>query len=186
MHALLISLLAAAPTVALSSPSEGVTTAAFTDGQGEHRVTVTIGKVKETDAGKSQRLTALHELRANAKAPWKKIWDAKDFENDCPYDLSLVFDPKDLLVSDVDDNGTAEIAFAYQLGCRSDVSPLTMKLLVYEGTAKYALRGTAKTRVGEHEFMGGDFKPDPAFGKAPKGLLEHAQQLWTRVNARAE
>ncbi len=187
MHTLFaVSLLAAAPTLTLTTPQEGVTVGAFTDNQGEHRVTVTLEPVKETDSGKSQRLTAVHELRATQKAAWTKVWDAKDFENDCPFDLSVQFDAKDLLVSDVDGNGVSEIAFAYQLGCRSDVSPLTMKLLVYEGPTKYALRGTSKTRTGEKEFMGGDFKADPAFAKAPKGLLEHAKKLWAAVNARTQ
>lgn len=186
LFAVAAAVLSAAPTVTLSAPKEGVTVAVFADAKGEHRVTVTIEPVKETDSGKSQRLTALHEARANDKAAWTKVWDAKDFENDCQFDLSLQFDPKDLVISDVDDNGAAEIALAYQLGCRSDVSPLTLKLLVYDGATKYALRGTAKTRTGEKEFMGGDFKADPAFAKAPKGLLEHAKKLWAAVNARAQ
>lgn len=153
----------------------------FTDKTGEHVVrwllTDTNGKGENADRVVTRELTVTHVVGK------KELFKARDFERDCDFDLTLELLEGSVQVTDLDDDGEPEISFAYQLACRSDVSPLTVKLLMYEGSTKYALRGQSRTQVGETEFIGGDFKADPAFDKAPKAFLAFASKRWKELVA---
>ena len=129
---------------------------------------------ERTDDGfeRSRELTVTHS------AGGKEIWKARDFVNQCEFDLTLDVLEGSIRLTDLDGDGEPEVSFVYRLACRSDVSPLDAKLLMYEGATKYALRGQTKERVGENEFAGGDFKVDPAFEQAPKQFVEFAKAQW--------
>lgn len=181
-------LLAAAPdAVAISKRVQkagaATITATFRDADGEHRVVFTELPMVTKKELRSKRLTVVHELRKIGR--WTAVWDAKDFVNDCEFDVTVRLNEKSIAITDLDGNGRAELSFLYQLGCRSDVSAMTLKLLMYEGTAKYALRGQTRTKVGEEESgkaieEGGSHEIDPAFEKAPPSFLEHAKAQWAR------
>jgi hypothetical protein len=70
----------------------------------------------------------------------------------------------------------------YTLGCVSDVSPLELKLMLYENGKKYALRGRTRMPerivIGGEEFSKSNYKIDPAFEKAPQSFLEFAKKHW--------
>jgi hypothetical protein len=186
----LLSLLTAAPTdVAFSPPAtkKGVTTRvlSFTDGKGAHRVTFAVLAPEQKPAGASQRLTVVHERQAKAGARWLKQWEAKDFVTDCEFDLTIALRGESVAVTDLDDDGEAEVSFLYVTGCQSDVSPLSQKLLLYEGASKYALRGTTEVTVGQDEKgvesrIGGEHQADPAFEKAPAAFLPFAKAQWEK------
>ena len=150
----------------------------FRDVDGAHRVRLVF---QSPENGGSRRVIITHEARKTEKAAWKKVWEAKDFVNDCEFDLSLDVSWAQATVTDLDNDGVGEFAFTYVLGCRSDVSPLTMKLLMYEGSSKYALRGTNRVRVSDKDFEGGTFEVDAAFKKAPASFLEHAKAQWAEA-----
>jgi hypothetical protein len=185
---LMLMLLGAAPdSVAISSrvvtAGAATITVTFQDLEGEHRVLFTEHALATKKGLRSKRLTVVHQMKKDIRARWTEVWDAKDFVNGCEFDVTVALNEKSISVTDVDGNGKAEISFVYQLGCRSDVSPLTLKLLMYEGKAKYALRGETRTKVGEEESgksieEGGSHQEDPAFEKAPPVFLEHAKAQW--------
>lgn len=162
----MVVVLAAAPTAQLDAWVQTKTGSTrslrFTDAQGEHSVKF---EVKGTE------LFVTHTVGA------KTIWKAKDFVEACEFDLTLEVVDGSIEVTDVDGDGTPEVSFLYRLGCRSDVSPLTAKLLFYEGSEKYALRGETRERVGETEYVGGSFKADPSFDKVP-ALRTFAVKKW--------
>lgn len=86
-------------------------------------------------------------------------------------------------ITDLDGDGIAEHTIAYHLGCRSDLSPLTLKVLLLEHGEKYAIRGT--TRIdpidcGCSNGMGGDQEVDPHLQKNA-AFLAHAQKVWNKV-----
>ncbi len=64
-----------------------------------------------------------------------------DKEDHCEFDNDLQFLTESLRITDLDKNKYAEITFVYKLGCRSDVSPITLKLMVIENGNKAAIRG---------------------------------------------
>lgn len=97
----------------------------------------------------------------------------------CDFDVTAAFVPGSVTVTDEDTDGKVELAFAYDVVCRSDVSPATRKLLVLEGTAKHALRGSSKIDVGSGEKVGGDYKLD-GFAKQP-ALKSYAIAQWAAL-----
>ena len=75
----------------------------------------------------------------------ERWWTLTDFERDCRFDLYAGFLPDGLTITDLDGDGLAESTLLYTLSCRSDVSPARLKLILHEGKAKYAIRGTTRT-----------------------------------------
>jgi hypothetical protein len=153
----------------------------FADVKGLHTVYFTLEPMKqkplkgEEGFSRSRTLTVTHTLAG------KPVWEAKDFVLDCRFDLTLDLLAKSIEVTDLDQNGEAEVSFAYTRGCRSDVSPLELKLLLYQGATKYALRGTTKVTVGKDakgaaSVMGGELEAD--FDGAPPALLDHTKTRW--------
>ncbi len=162
-------------------------TASFSDVDGQHRIIFREhAEVRKKDL-RSKKLTVVHESRNSPNGQWIAVWEAKDFVNDCEFDLALALNDASISITDLDSNGRAEVSFLYRLGCRSDVSPLTKKLLLYEGKTKYALRGLSRVQVGQTEDgkaieEGGTHEVDPGFAAAPAAFLEHAQGQWARFS----
>lgn len=110
----------------------------------------------------------------------------KEMVGGCQFDVELTALSGDWSVTDLDGDGVGEATFAWRAGCRSDVSPVTHKVLLVrsgggqEGqqTEKYVLRGSTKVDSGGGVVEGGDFKVDPAFADAPKAFREHAVKVW--------
>jgi hypothetical protein len=99
----------------------------------------------------------------------------------CDYDNVTGFAEGSLQITDVDGDGVGEITFAYRVGCVSDMSPVTLKLLVLEGGEKYIIRGTTVIDFGDGDRVGGDKNVDASLKKAPAAIREHADAQWARV-----
>lgn len=168
------------------SGAEGIPVKAlrFADRDGEHTVLYTITKEKQSKAGsedgdicRSQDLNVYRYTKENGT--WKRKWRIYDFVQDCPYGLTLGYVPPMLQVTDLDGNGSAEIWSGYVTHCSSDVSPIPMKLIMYEKGVKYAVRGKSRCRISDNQYEGGSFTPDKAFKKGPKVFLNYAVTLFT-------
>jgi hypothetical protein len=101
-----------------------------------------------------------------------------DFVAECSLDLAAQFAPKSLTVTDLDQDGTAEVWLVYRTTCRGDVSPSTQKIIMYEGPRKYAVRGTSRLALGGGQHDGGTYTLDAAWAAAPATFRQHAAQLW--------
>lgn len=119
-----------------------------------------------------------YSVSENRATILRKIYD---FEEKCEFDLTLEFLEKSIGITDLDKNNLGEITFAYQKTCRSDVSPLVLKLLILENGEKYILRGTTIVDTGS-EKIGGDKKIDASFDQAPSVFLNHANEIWANIN----
>ncbi|MEZ4398506.1 MAG: hypothetical protein R3B06_00700 [Kofleriaceae bacterium] len=115
------------------------------------------------------------------RGKWRELRMIQDGERDCEYDLEVQFLPGSVQVTDADGDGQAELSFLYDRLCASDVSPATRKLLVLEGKAKHALRGTSRVDVGDR-FEGGAYKPDGF--KKKRALQVMAEQRWAEFLAK--
>ena len=100
-----------------------------------------------------------------------------DNEDHCELDNDLQFLTESLRITDLDKNNYAEITFLYKVGCRSDVSPIGLKLMVIENGNQAAIRGKTLPR-------GFDFKKekvaDSSFKKLPKQIQDQANKLWDK------
>lgn len=127
--------------------------------------------------GRAAELHSYHYVKA--KEHYTLLWKMSDFVKICALDLDAAFLPNSLTITDLDNNGVAESTFLYKLGCRSDVSPVRLKLLMHEGKKKYALRGETSVPTGDPDKkLGGQKTIDPAFRRAPKVFLDYALQQW--------
>ena len=106
---------------------------------------------------------------------FKQLWLVQDFVKACPLDISCEFLLPSVQLTDLNADGVAETSFLYRTACRSDVSPASLKFILHNGTAKYALRGQTVV-MGE----GGQYTTDPAFNTADKRLLTFAKQQWNQ------
>lgn len=71
----------------------------------------------------------------------------------------------------------------YKVTCQGDVSPIPMKIIMYEGKQKYAARGSTKVKVSSTEYMGGEYAFDDAFKTGPASFRRYADALWQKYKA---
>ena len=127
----------------------------------------------EMEDAKDASVFAYEYLEAGGKTT--RVWKLEDHQRGCAFDLWAAFVPGSVTITDLDNDGEAEVTFQYTLQCTSDVSPATRKLILREGKDKYAIRGTDRNRAYMDLLKR---EPDPAFGKAPPAFLEHALEQW--------
>ena len=135
-------------------------------------------KTDSTGGTKTAELYAWHYLVGNDSTVLQ--WKLVDFERACELDLVTNFLEKDILVTDLDKNGIAETWLVYQTACRGDVSPANMKIIMHEGTKKYAMKGTRKMKINSTETFGGEYIFDNTFLKGNMAFRTYAQQLWKK------
>ena len=80
--------------------------------------------------------------------------------------------------------GQSEIWVPYLIRCAGDVSPSTMKIIMYEGQKKHALRGRnlLPSMAGYNSEPGeGEYRADAAFQKAKPQIRKFGDLLWQRA-----
>jgi hypothetical protein len=120
---------------------------------------------------------AYHYLLINNKP--KFVWKIYDFISDCPTDHKAEFIKNTLSVTDINNDGIAEIWVMYLITCHGDVSPDEMKIIMYQGNQKYAMRGENKVNIPGYS-SGGQYTFDKEFLKAPKAFKDYAIKLWKK------
>ena len=151
--------------------------AAWTDTEGENTVLLAQTANKMVNDKQSQHINAYCFKKEGGV--WKQKWLVQDRIDDCEVDATCQFLPQSLTITDNDKNNVAEVTFLYKLSCKGDVSPDSKKLIMYEGSQKYAIRGTTILQINGGK-EGGDKKIDPSFNNAPKTLLDFANQQWDK------
>lgn len=129
-----------------------------------------------TEGNRSAALYALHYVIKNDST--QLVWRVYDFRDDCPVDIEASFIKNTFTITDLDHNGVAEIWMMYKITCQGDVSPIPMKIIMYEGQQKFAARGNTKVKVSATEIIGGNYTFDDAFNKAPAMFRQFADSLW--------
>ena len=113
----------------------------------------------------------------------KHVWRVADFVRDCDLEALTVSFIKDAFrITDLNNNGEAEVWMSYVLRCAGDPGPMTMKTIMYEGAQKYAVRGETRSRVSENEYAGGEYTLDAAFASGPAEFAAFAKELWAEYN----
>ncbi len=107
-----------------------------------------------------------------------QTWKVSDYVRECPLDILLNFIPGTLQVTDLDQDGIGEVWLMYHVDCLSDVSPVGMKIIVYEGKQKYAMRGENIVEPSKGQFIGGNYQFDKAFNQGPEVFRDFAKKLW--------
>jgi hypothetical protein len=103
-----------------------------------------------------------------------------DFVMECDADLTVAHIPASIAITDLDGDGLSEVTFLYEMNCTSDVSPLTLKLMMLEDGEKYAIRGTSIVGIGGGRQIGGEKGLGEEFASAPVALQDFASTHWDR------
>lgn len=133
-------------------------------------------KGKEGEEFKNAELYAYHYILKGDSL--ELLWKIYDFNKDCEFDIYVKYIDKAFKVTDLDKNGIAEVWIMYENQCTSDVSPAPTKIIMYEGTKKYAVRGENKVQVSEKEFIGGQYTLDDNFKNGTSFFRKFAVNLW--------
>ncbi len=181
----------------------------WNDNMGENLLVMTLvapyddpQKNQYGEEGQTGELHAFHYARNEGE--YEQVWVMSDAEKGCPFDITCRFIKDAVTITDLDADGLAEVKLQYRISCRSDVSPATTKLIMYEGKTKYALRGLSWYGMGEANFditennacletlsgyKGGDddlvktfgrYESEKEFSGAPPEFLSHARYHWIR------
>jgi len=112
-----------------------------------------------------------------------QTWRVYDLIADCVVDIDAEFIKNTFQVTDLDHDGIGEVWLMYKTACHGDVSPCNMKVIMYTGQQKFAMRGLNKTVIaidenGRKQYDGGSYTFDKAFAEGPKAYLDFAKKLW--------
>ncbi len=129
------------------------------------------------DPYRAREIYAYHYVREGAG--YRLLWQTIDFVRECPLDLALDYAPGSLQVTDVDADGIAETSFVYRLACQGGVDPSDLKLILHEGAAKYAIRGTTDLRHLAPGYPAPEMRVDAALQRVPV-LRAFAERQWRR------
>jgi hypothetical protein len=129
----------------------------WADATGENYLIASIGNAIHTVKAKddlsedqySQYLFASHLVKTDTG--YKLLWKLEDGVTNCWGDITSSFFRNGIFVTDEDKDGIAETTVAYRTSCRTDVSPSDMKIIMHEGSKKYALRGLMVFPASEEE-----------------------------------
>jgi hypothetical protein len=145
------------------------------DGNGENMLILSrrLTPSKEEGEGQLEQLRGYHYLLTGDST--RLLWKIQDeADNWCDLGRGLV---SPVEVRDLDGDGVAENAFIYNVWGSCDVSPIPYKLMLHSGEQKYAVRGTNRVFDGA-DSIGGEYKFDPAFDKAPEAFRQLAEEMW--------
>ncbi len=179
----------ALPSVVPAAPEakgEIVKTLEFTDQNGQNSVVLRLtGEFArpedrpESDANRAEHSRELFaECFVEKDGQQKQVWRVYDFIHGCPFHLRLGFFPDLAAVTDLDRDGVFEVWLPYYGACQSDITPPGMKIIMYEGGQKHAVRGEA-----HHPEVpdSGRYQADAAFKKAPQSFRRYADELWQQM-----
>ena len=158
----------------------------------------------QTDDTKTIELFAVHYVKKDTG--YKALWRLNDIVKECELDLTCEFIRNSTTITDLDQDSIAETKVQYKTGCRGDVSPSYMKLIMHEDTMKYALRGnmwiagaggdtvfkvternvnleklaSPKAEMAPYEQTLGRYETEKDFRKAPATFLPFARHEWVK------
>lgn len=109
-----------------------------------------------------------------------KKWVVIDSVDGGQWDANAEIIKNTLQVTDLDNDSVAEIWFAYKIGSRSDLNPITMNLIMFEGNNKYYIKGNTMLDMGNGVYYGGDnnINSDKSFKNCDLRFKSFALKLW--------
>jgi hypothetical protein len=107
-------------------------------------------------------------------------WKLYDFVEPCGVDVAAEYLPNTFAVTDIDKDGVAEIWLMYKTTCTGDVSPAILKIIMYQGNKKHAMRGETKVKLPGETPYGGRYTFDAAFKAVPAAFRNYAINLWNK------
>lgn len=127
-------------------------------------------------------LNAAYYSRQNGG--WRQEWSVHDVV-DCPgLDAAADFFASSVSVTDINNDGKAEVTVPYELFCGGGIDTHTVKIILREGPLKLAIRGESTLRLPGQPPFGGDHAYDkilltPAYA----AYKRHMDRVWNTVSS---
>lgn len=157
----------------------------FHDVKGEHLLLLTkrsSPSKRKPDPHRMER----HELKAThfkkAAKGWIQEWAINDYV-DCPgLDSEANFYLGKVSITDVNNDGHAEVSVPYNLFCGGGVDSKIIKIIMRTKNEKFALRGKSKIVLPGQEYFGGEMEMDPLL-KINKNAAyrDHLIKIWDDI-----
>ena len=125
---------------------------------------------------KSELYSYLFEKKNN-ETSFNRTWKIYDYTECFGVDWFTGFIPKATTITDIDKDGISEISIPYVSICRGGMDPGAMKIIMYEGSIKYALRGSTMLMCKSEHPYGGEFKPSENLNKESE-FLSFLKKRW--------
>lgn len=160
----------------------------FRDKQGEGLLVLSRVDGQATDADTEQEVdrvvlkATLYE-RAGDKA-FTPRWNTEQETTCAGLDLDVDFYTDVSDVTDLDDNGVAEVTIANHAYCGGGIEPQGITIELREGQSVYSLTGQSLISPAGEEPFGGEREDGASFKSAPKALHEHMESVWQQVYKR--
>ena len=136
--------------------------------------------------GRVERIDLRATYYSKAGSAWTEEWTIKDAV-DCPgLDSSAAFFASHVTVTDVNNDGVAEITVPYKMFCGGGVDSDTIKIILRQGREKYAIRGESLVRLPGQEGFGGSYKADASLSLPRNGAYrQQLLKVWKQVYIRS-
>lgn len=104
------------------------------------------------------------------------LWDIKDYAGKHKQGYIYGINHKKIKITDLDDDGFAEITILYNLGWDDNTQPV--KLIMHEKGKKYAIRGKCLWYNGDDCSYNYNMYGKNSFSSAPSSLKSYAKKLF--------
>jgi len=130
------------------------------------------------DATRGAKIYAYHFIKTGEDS-FKEIWKISEVVEECAFEVKCDFFSNSLSITDLDNDGIAEVGFLLFKGCKAEAGPEEKKLVFYEGKELYTIKGTT-TVVKGTEKLGGEKVVEKRFEAAPEEFLDFANKQWNK------
>lgn len=128
--------------------------------------------------GKDAELYAyLYRNSSKTEENYSQVWKIHDYVSRCEFDLHCGFLKNTISVTDLDDDKSPEVSFAYKNGCKSEESTYNNKIYMVESGRQFKFQATNGAILDKDEE--GNFLGD-SWNGAPEEFRNYIQNKWTK------
>jgi hypothetical protein len=158
----------------------------YTDKTGENIVFATEGGVMEWGEDDDGVTLSNKDLRAyrflKVDGQWEEVWRVYDMEFECKNNPVAEFVAGAFSITDLDNDGVAEIWLLYIKSCKGGDDPDNMFLRMYADEEVYTLTGKTRLVLSDGSVVGGEYAMDDNFlnNNTPSAFVDYAKSLWEK------
>ena len=113
---------------------------------------------------------------------WKEVWSIHHYEDECINYPVAEFVKESFSITDLDNNGMAEIWLVFISSCHGDISPDKLFIRLDDNQAVYMMSGERRLKLSDEFILGGEYTFDEKFidRNTPSAFREYAMSMWDK------
>lgn len=132
----------------------------------------------DTDGKDAEVYAYLYLNQSEEEESYNQVWKIHDYVSRCEYTVICNFIRNTISVTDLDNDNTPEISFAYKNGCKGEESNYMNKIFMIEGGKQYrfqAAEGSVIEPNAEGNFL------DSSWNTAAEEIRIYIQDKWRKA-----